>query len=115
MSVSPSSRSSARCERELLAVLDDQQPGEPEVRLLAREMVRVRVIPVGACAVRDRELVVVGLARADRVMRMAVVVRVDLEPVPVHDARLVERVPVADAQVRAGLHAQQRIDQRLPP
>ena len=112
MSVSPSFRSSARCERDLFVVFDDEKPGEPEIGLLAREVVRMRVIPVGAGAIGDGELVVVSLAGTDRVVRVAVVVGVVLEAVPVHDAGLVERVPVAHAQVRALVDAQQRIDER---
>jgi hypothetical protein len=72
-----------KAERLLLAVLHEEEPGHPEVDLLAGGHVRVRVIPIGPRAILDGVAEGLRRARRDRILG-----------VPIHISRREHAVPV---------------------
>ena len=99
----------------------DQEAGEAPIHLLAGVMVRMGVVPVVARWIGDHEVVLVGLPRPDRCRGLPVLVLGHHQPVPVHDAVLVDLVverdtyPLSLAQVqrrpeiRPGRHHRRRV------
>jgi len=70
----------------------------------------MRVIPVGTGTVRDRELIVVGRAGADRISGVRIILGVHLEPVPVDDGVLVERILQLRPNRPAAAHPEHGVD-----
>ena len=92
----------------LARVVDDEEPGEAPVHLLARPPVGMRVIPVGASRSLDLELVDVLAPSGDRLAGMSVGRPRDVQSVPVHDRLLTEVAGQNDTHPLSGSHAEGR-------
>ena len=92
--------------------VDDEQPGETAVDLLAGLGVGMGVIPVGPGVVLDDEVVFVAAAGRDDVGGLAVLVLGHDESVPVNDALVGEPVLEGDLHPLARVHMQCRTEVR---
>ncbi len=98
-----------RAQRAFVVILDQDEAEQAAIGLRCGQAVRMRVIPVHSAAVANREIVFIARTRGDQDRTVAVVARIDREPVPVDDRRLREQVDERDAGPFAVLQDQRRI------
>ena len=99
----------------LVVIIDQEETRQAVIGLLGGQIVRVGVVPVGAPAVAHREVVLVACSWPDGVAGMSVHLGGSVQPVPVNDGRLSQRVVQAGCESRASLDAQYRVLVGLPP
>ena len=101
-------------QRQFFVVFDYEQACESEINLLAGEVMRVRMVPIGRCTVRHGKVVVVRRATRHGVMWATIVVAVHLQTMPVNDAGFLDAVPEFCADLAATAQAYDGIEQAFP-
>ena len=96
-------------QRAFLGVLDRHHPEQAAVRLAGRQPVRMRVVPVETRPRAHGEVVRVAARRRDQRHAGAIVGGVDLQPVPMDDRGLGQRVREHDSRALAGFEHEGRI------
>ncbi len=101
-------RPARQAEGVLLGVADEEEPRHAAVDLFAGMVVRMRVVPIRARAIQDRELVAVRRTGLDGEARGTIGGLGDGEPVPVEDRLLRELVLKRDLREVATSHPNRR-------